>query len=134
VAFVQIAAGPLNGGSGPASPPPSLPVEFADSQDAVPVSRAYVFGYPALAPYAGLYPNYCAGPVAGSGGSVRMACGMTAGDSGGPWLAGFSPLSGHGAVVAVSTYKLSNDMSVLYGAVLGPQARALYAQAVSPVR
>jgi hypothetical protein len=56
---------------------------------------------------------------------------MTAGDSGGPWLAGFSPLSGSGSVVAVSTYKLSGNLSVLYGAVLGPQARTLYAQAVS---
>jgi V8-like Glu-specific endopeptidase len=134
VAFVQIAAGTQYGEPSPGPPPPSLPIGFTDSQAALPASRAYVFGYPALAPYTGRYPNYCAGPVAGSGGSVRMACGMTAGDSGGPWLAGFSPLSGTGTVVAVSTYKISDDLSVLYGAVLGPQARALYAQAVSPVR
>ncbi len=51
---------------------------------------------------------------------------MTAGDSGGPWLAGFSPRPGSGQVVAVSTYKVSGDLRVLYGAVLGPQARALY--------
>jgi hypothetical protein len=50
------------------------------------------------------------------------------------WLAGFNPLTGHGTVVAVSTDKVSDDMSVLYGAVLGPQARARYAQAVSPTR
>lgn len=134
VAFVQVAARPLSGEPSPASLPPGLPIGFTDNQDAVPASRAYVFGYPALAPYTGLYPSYCAGLVAGSSGSVRMACGMTAGDSGGPWLAGFSPLSGTGTVVAVSTYKVSDDMSALYGAVLGPQARALYARAVSPVR
>ena len=134
VAFVQIAAGTLYGGSGAASPPPGLPVEFASRPDAVPAGRRYVFGYPSLAPYTGLYPNYCAGPAAAAGGSVAMACGMTAGDSGGPWLAGFRPQPGRGAVVAVSTYKLSGNLRVLYGAALGPQARALYARAVRPVR
>jgi V8-like Glu-specific endopeptidase len=138
VAFVQIAAGTPDGGSGTPdggsgtpSAPPGLPVKFAASQGAVPGSGAYVFGYPSLPPYTGMYPNYCAGPVAASSGSLRTSCGMTAGDSGGPWLAGFSPLSGSGSVVAVSTYKLSGNLSVLYGAVLGPQARTLYAQAVS---
>ena len=138
VAFVQIAAGPPDGGSGmpdggsgTPSPPPGLTVKFAASQSAVPVSRAYVFGYPSLPPYTGLYPDYCAGPAAAASGSLRTSCGMTAGDSGGPWLAGFSPLSGSGDVVAVSTYKLASNLSVLYGAVLGPQARALYARAVS---
>ena len=41
--------------------PHGLPVAFASSQDAAPAARAYVFGYPALAPYSGLYPDYCAG-------------------------------------------------------------------------
>jgi hypothetical protein len=134
VAFVQIAAGTLYGGTGAATPPPGLPVGFASRQDANPARRGYVFGYPSLAPYSGLYPNYCAGPTAATGGSVAMACGMTAGDSGGPWLAGFRPRAGRGTVVAVSAYKLSGNLRVLYGAVLGPQARALYAQAVRPVR
>ena len=62
---------------------------------------------------------------------VRTPCGMTAGDSGGPWLAGFSPRSGSGQVGAVSTYKVSGSPRALYGAVLGPQARALYERAVS---
>ena len=56
-----------------------------------------------------------------TGGSVRTACAMTAGDSGGPWLTGFRPRSGTGPVVAVTTYKLSGDLRVLYGAVLGPR-------------
>ncbi|HXT94053.1 MAG TPA: serine protease [Trebonia sp.] len=134
VAFVQIATSTLHGGLGAASPPPGLPVRFAASQDAVPASQAYVFGYPSLPPYTGLYPDYCAGPVTASRGSLRTSCAMTAGDSGGPWLAGFSPQPGSGTIVAVSTYKVSSNLSVLYGAVLGPQARTLYAQAVSPVR
>jgi len=134
VAFVQVTTATLYGGVGPAEPPAGLPVEFADSQDAVTASRAYVFGYPSEPPYTGLYQNYCAGPVAASDGSLQTACGMTAGDSGGPWLAAFSPRSGTGRVVAVSTYKVSDDLRMLYGAVLGPQARALYERAVSSAR
>ncbi len=138
-AFVQVAAATLHGASGPwvsgtAQPPPGLPVEFAAGQDAAPPSRSYVFGYPAQAPYSGLYLSYCAGPAVASSGSARTSCGMTAGDSGGPWLAGFSPRAGSGAVFAVSTYKVSGNPRVLYGAVLGPQARALYERAVSPAR
>ena len=134
VAFVQIAPGSRYGDTGAASPPPGLPVSFAASQNAVPARQAYVFGYPSLPPYTGLYPDYCAGPVTASRGSLRTSCGMTAGDSGGPWLAGFSSLPGNGTIVAVSTYKVASSLRVLYGAVLGPQARSLYARAVSPVR
>jgi len=135
VAFVQVTAATLNGGHQPASPPPGLPVEFArqdtGSQDTGVPGRSYVFGYPAEAPYSGLYPNYCAGTAAAAGGSVRLPCAMTAGDSGGPWLARFSPRAGRGQVYAVSTYKLSGNLKVLYGAVLGPQARAAYQRAVA---
>jgi V8-like Glu-specific endopeptidase len=131
VAFVQIAAATLYGKSGAAVPPHGLTVAFAASQDSGAPSRAWVFGYPSQAPFTGLYPNYCAGPVTASGGSVRATCGMTAGDSGGPWLPEFSPDSGSGPVVAVSTYKVSTDLRTLYGAVLGPQARAIYQRAVS---
>ena len=130
VAFVQVTAATLDAGSGPAEPPPGLPVEFASSQDTIALTRSYVFGYPADPPYAGLDPAYCAGQVTASGGSVRMPCDMTAGDSGGPWLAGFRPPSGSGQVAAVTSYKMSADLAVLYGTVLGPQARALYEQAV----
>jgi V8-like Glu-specific endopeptidase len=129
VAFVQVSAATLYGATGAAQPPPGLPIKFAARQGASPADRAYVFGYPAQRPYAGLDLNFCAGPVTASGGSVRTACSMTAGDSGGPWLAGFSPRSGSGPVVAVSTYKVSDNLRVLYGAVLGPQARALYKRA-----
>ena len=135
-AFVQVATATVHGVSGPwvtgtAQPPPGLPVKFARRQDAAPLSRTYVFGYPAELPYSGLDLNYCAGSVVASGGSVRSPCGMTAGDSGGPWLAGFSPRAGSGQVVAVSTYKVTGSPLALYGAVLGPQARALYERAVS---
>jgi V8-like Glu-specific endopeptidase len=138
-AFVQVTAATVDGASGPwetgtVRPPSGLPVAFAGRQDAAPLERAYVFGYPAEAPYSGLYLSYCAGPAAAAGGSERTPCAMTAGDSGGPWLSGLDPRSGSGPVVAVSTYKVTGDSAVLYGAVLGPLARALYARALSSAR
>jgi hypothetical protein len=133
-AFVQVTAATLDEGAGAAKPPHGLSVEFASSQDMAALTRSYVFGYPAEPPYTGLYPAFCAGRVTASGGSVRIPCGMTAGDSGGPWLAGFRPRSGSGQVAAVTTYKMSGDFAVLYGAVLGPQARALYQRAVRSAR
>jgi V8-like Glu-specific endopeptidase len=133
-AFVQVTAATPHGGSGVARPPRGLPVKFAGSQDAAALTRAYLFGYPAGSPYAGLYLTYCAGQVTASGSSVRMPCGMTAGDSGGPWLAGFRPRTGSGQVTAVITYKMSGDLAVLYGTVLGPRARALYQRAVRLAR
>lgn len=134
VAFVPVTAATLYGASGAAQPPPGLPAEFAAGRDAVPIRDAYVFGYPSEPPYSGLYPSYCAGPVTASRGGVHAPCSMTAGDSGGPWLAGFDPRSGTGVVAAISTYKLAAHPRVLYGAVLGPQARALYSRALSSAR
>jgi V8-like Glu-specific endopeptidase len=130
VAFVQVTPASLLGVGSVLPPPDGLPLQFAKSQDAAVPGQAYVFGYPADPPFTGLYPNFCAGPVIASDGSARTTCDMTAGDSGGPWLAAFAPRAGGGFVDAVSTYKLSSDMRVLYGAVLGPQARAMYQQAL----
>jgi V8-like Glu-specific endopeptidase len=90
----------------------------------------YVFGYPAESPFSGLYPNYCAGPARQSGtGVAAIRCDMTAGDSGGPWFAGFSTRTATGTIVAIGTFKYSDDMQVLYGTELGPAAHALYEQA-----
>jgi V8-like Glu-specific endopeptidase len=144
VAFVRVTPATLYGRSRVASPPAGLPVTFARSQTAVPgrpvaLPRTYVFGYPALPPFSGLYPNYCAGSslVARAGstrGTAATACSMTAGDSGGPWLANFRPggrasrtgAAANAAIAAVTTYKLSGSTRTLYGTVLGPAARALY--------
>jgi hypothetical protein len=113
--------------------PGRLPVAFTGR---APGAGTYVFGYPAEPPYTGLYPNFCAGRAqAASGGSASMPCSMTAGDSGGPWFTAFRPRPGTGTVVAVSTYKLRDNMRVLYSAVLGPDARSVYRQAsASPAR
>jgi V8-like Glu-specific endopeptidase len=132
VAFVQVT--PVRHGArspGP-SAPAGLPIRFDARQTVAAASPAYVFGYPALPPYSGLYANYCAGRAATSRarpGSAATSCAMTAGDSGGPWLTGFSPQAGTGTVTAVTAYKLSGDPRTLYGTVLGPSARALYLSA-----
>jgi V8-like Glu-specific endopeptidase len=132
VAFVQVTpAQPTGQRSGR---PQALPIRFAASQTAAEREQAYVFGYPALPPYSGLYLNYCAGQAASSAarlGSLETGCAMTAGDSGGPWLTGFSPQTGAGAIAAVTAYKLSGDLRTLYGTVLGPDARGLYLKATS---
>lgn len=96
----------------------------------------YVFGYPSEPPYSGMYPNFCAGAArpAAKDGAIALRCAMTAGDSGGPWFSAFSPRRGTGTIVAVTTYKLNGDASPLYGTLLGPEARALYDQAVAATR
>jgi hypothetical protein len=135
VAFVQVNPATLDGPRPHAvALPRGAPLAFAARAGVYPAGAAYVFGYPAEPPYSGRYPDYCAGPMTPDRhGSVRTPCTMTAGDSGGPWLAGFRPLQGAGTIVAVSTFKLTSDMAVLYGTVLGPAARVLYQQAsISP--
>jgi V8-like Glu-specific endopeptidase len=133
VAFVQVTPARLDGPkSRRRKAPAGLPIRFAGRQTLARRARAYVFGYPALPPYSGLYLNYCAGPAASSvtrRGSMEIGCSMTAGDSGGPWLTGFSPQTGAGTIAAVTAYKLSGDLQTLYGTVLGPTARALYLRA-----
>ncbi len=132
VAFVQVTPVKLDGARSRVSGPTGLPIRFDTSATVVAPSLAYVFGYPALPPYSGLYANYCAGQAAASAtrpGSVHTTCMMTAGDSGGPWLAGFSPQAGSGTITAVTAYKLSGNLRTLYGAVLGPSAQALYLRA-----
>jgi V8-like Glu-specific endopeptidase len=134
VAFVQVTPVKLRG-SRRTGAPAGLPIRFAASQTASAPGAAYVFGYPALPPYSGLYADYCAGRAAASAtrpGSARTSCTMTAGDSGGPWLAGFSPQAGTGTITAVTAYKLSGNPRTLYGTVLGPSARALYLSASEP--
>jgi V8-like Glu-specific endopeptidase len=79
----------------------------------------YVFGYPAQPPYNGGTLVYCSGtpgrdPYGGTQDS--MACSMTSGASGGPWLAKFgSTRPGGGYVVSVISYAYEGDPNHLYG-------------------
>ncbi|HEV3382631.1 MAG TPA: trypsin-like peptidase domain-containing protein [Trebonia sp.] len=132
IAFVTVNSATASGAAaGVPAPrlPSGLPVAFTSAPDTG--MRAYVFGYPAEPPFTGLYSNYCAGPAAPGqlDGTVALRCDMTAGDSGGPWLAGFDPRAGTGTVVAITTFKYGGDSSVLYATRLGPAARQLYDEA-----
>jgi V8-like Glu-specific endopeptidase len=135
VAFVTVNPPPASSGSRRAGMalPAGQPVAFSQRFAA---GTTYVFGYPAEPPYSGQYANYCAGLAQPAGlGGARTRCAMTAGDSGGPWFAGFSPRTGTGTIVAITTYKISDNPRVLYATVLGPAARLLYQEAdVSPDR
>lgn len=135
VAFVTVNLPVAASGSRPAGMPlpAGQPVAFGQRFAA---GTTYVFGYPAQAPYTGQYPDYCAGPARPGGPGVAWTrCAMTAGDSGGPWFAGFSPRPGTGTIVAISTFKISDRPGVLYATVLGASARVLYQEAdVSPDR
>jgi V8-like Glu-specific endopeptidase len=105
-----------------------LPVSFGQRPSSV-----YVFGYPTESPYDGSSIEYCSGPVSpdpsGTSGDEGVRCAMTAGDSGGPWLAGFDPVTGTGTVMGVNAFKYSNNDTILYGALFGSVARSLYDQA-----
>jgi V8-like Glu-specific endopeptidase len=134
VAFVTVNLPPAPARSRPAGRPlpAGPPVAFGQRV----AETTYVLGYPAEPPYTGLYPDYCAGQARSGGlGGARIRCTMTAGDSGGPWLTRFSPRTGTGTIVAISTFKISDDPGGLYATVLGSAARLLYQEAdVSPDR
>jgi V8-like Glu-specific endopeptidase len=86
-------------------------------------TRLEAFGYPAASPYRGSDLTWCAGPVATdastlTGSTWGMACNMTGGSSGGPWLIGLDETNGTGGSVAsLNSYKYSNDSSHMYGPV-----------------
>ena len=92
-----------------------------------------VFGYPAESPYNGQELSYCDGATRPdpyhATNDLGVACSMTEGASGGPWLSGFDASSGSGTITSVSSFKYGDGSPVLYGPPLGPEAAALYRQA-----
>ncbi|MEU6429980.1 hypothetical protein ABZ860_29175 [Microbispora sp. NPDC046973] len=92
--------------------------------------RTYGFGFPADPPYDGERLLYCAGvPHGDPQGQTRdqgLRCDLTAGASGGPWLSGFDPASGRGALTSVSSFKYSNDHRTMYGPYFGSAVRDLF--------
>jgi Trypsin len=130
VAFVAV--GPAKVGS--------LVRHVADAAGGQPIAfgprggRADVFGYPAVAPYTGGRLDYCAGPVTPDpygAADAGIACAMTEGDSGGPWLSGFNPRTGLGTITGISSFKYSGAARTLYSPDLGSVAQDLYTRAES---
>jgi len=77
----------------------------------------HAFGYPAAGRYKGKDLTYCAGPTfndANNGNATwGIACNMTGGSSGGPWLAGFTQ-AGAGTLTSLNSYGYSG-LSNMYG-------------------
>jgi V8-like Glu-specific endopeptidase len=92
-----------------------------------------IFGYPAEPPFTGAQLDYCSGPTApdpnGGDNDAGVDCGMTEGDSGGPWLAGVNPRTGTGTITSVSSFKYDTNNQALYGPELGSAAESLYNKA-----
>jgi V8-like Glu-specific endopeptidase len=93
-----------------------------------------VFGYPAEPPYTGRSLDYCRGTLQPDPYGLAdegIACAMTEGGSGGPWLSEFDPRTGLGVISGVTTFRYSGQDRLLYSAGLGPVAQALYERAAS---
>lgn len=96
---------------------------------------AVAVGYPAEAPWDGETLIGCSGPLRQDRRAdpsftpttdQGMACTMTGGSSGGPWLTDLDPRSGRGTVTSVTSFGYTDQPGVLWGPYLGSVARAMY--------
>ena len=98
-------------------------IEFGDR-----AAAEAVFGYPSEPPYTGQDLDYCEGTLQPDPFGTQdegIACAMTEGGSGGPWLSEFHPRTGFGVITGVTTFRYSGQDRILYSADLGPVAQAL---------
>ena len=97
-------------------------------------NKLYAFGYPAAGKYNGSDLVYCAGNISqdlGTGNQTwGMACDMTGGSSGGPWLSGFVPSTGAGTLSSVNSYKYGST-AFMYGPKFNSRTQATYNAALS---
>lgn len=103
----------------------SMPLSFSPP----PIGdRAAAFGYPAVSPYGGNDLIWCAGHTfndpQNSANPTGIACNMTPGSSGGPWLARFSRTYGSGVLVSVTSYGYAGT-SELFGPRFDRTTRAV---------
>ena len=95
-------------------------------------SPAYAFGYPAAGKYHGSDLTYCSGPVfndsLNNNETLGMACGMTGGSSGGPWLTSFSESTGAGTLNGLNSYGY-NGIKNMYGPKFNGNTSATFTRA-----
>ncbi|HVQ96586.1 MAG TPA: hypothetical protein VMU51_36555 [Mycobacteriales bacterium] len=104
-----------------------LPVEFGLG----PGRYVWAFGYPGAAPDAGRRATFCRGSSRADPfgtPALGLACTMTAGASGGPWLTSFST-TGIGVVYSLTSFSYQGMRGTIWGPRLGATAAALYAAA-----
>lgn len=86
--------------------------------DIVTGDKVYAFGYPAAGRYKGKDLVYCAGPTFNDSWNGNLtwgiACKMTGGSSGGPWLGHFTESTGIGTLTSLNSYGYSG-VSNMYG-------------------
>ena len=89
------------------------------------------FGYPAAGRYKGQDLTYCAGPTFNDQYNENLtwgiACTMTGGSSGGPWLAGFTT-AGAGTLTSLNSYGY-NGLANMYGPKFNADTRDVVAAA-----
>jgi V8-like Glu-specific endopeptidase len=88
------------------------------------------FGYPAAQKYHGNDLVYCQGPIgfdANTGNTnYKLACGMTGGSSGGPWLSSFNTSTGDtGTIQSLNSYGYSGQ-SNMYGPIFNATTTTTY--------
>ncbi|MDS1272499.1 serine protease [Lipingzhangella sp. LS1_29] len=96
------------------------------------VRHVHAFGFPADGRFDGEHLYFCSGqttPDTRSTSASGMACQMTRGSSGGPWLTDFDPETGRGSISSVISFKYADDPNTQYGPPLGTDVRRMHAQA-----
>ncbi|AYV28646.1 peptidase [Streptomyces sp. CJ_13] len=94
--------------------------------------KMYSFGFPAAAPYDGTKLVYCSGNTGKDFLLTKdhsLACNMTGGSSGGPWLQDFNEATGLGTQVSVNSFGYSFLPNRMYGPYFGNEAKAAYDKA-----
>ena len=95
-------------------------------------NKLYAFGYPAAGRYKGKDLTYCAGNIFtdqyNDDQTWGMACNMTGGSSGGPWLASFNETTGSGTLSSLNSYGYSG-LSNMYGPKFNSDTAAVLSQA-----
>ena len=87
------------------------------------------FGYPAAGKYHGSDLTYCVGPIgtdAGTGNTTwSMACDMTGGSSGGPWVKGSGSNYASAVLSSLNSYGYSG-VKKMYGPMFNANTRAVF--------
>ena len=93
----------------------------------------HAFGYPAAGKYHGKDLTYCTGPTFNDSlnGNLTwgIACNMTGGSSGGPWLGSFTQAGG-GTLTSLNSYGY-NGLSNMYGPKFNANTQAVFTRANS---
>lgn len=88
----------------------------------------HAFGYPAAGKYQGNDLTYCAGPTFNDANNGNLtwgiACDMTGGSSGGPWLATFTQ-AGAGTLTSLNSYGY-RGLSNMYGPKFNANTQGVY--------